>query len=148
MHLLAERQRSRVTRRCCTLQDRRTSGDVSFGECRVGSSGPAAPAGVVIEVRDRRARIVLRRAPWQWKPGRRGYTVHTTRHEEELIKITTVGAVLMGRRIGTRLVAGGNDGDLIDTDPEEAERLALELLERGGSIVRGNRFRSVVKVIS
>ena len=47
-----------------------------------------------------------------------------------------------------RLVAGGNDGDLIDTDPEEAERLALELLERGGSIVRGNRFRSVVKVIS
>ena len=94
VHLLAERQRSRVTRRCYTLPQahigrrvvRRVPGRLQRPR-RSGGSRDRSP--------HRRARIVLRRAPWQWKPGRRGYTVHATRHEKELIKITTVGAALM-----------------------------------------------------
>jgi 8-hydroxy-5-deazaflavin:NADPH oxidoreductase len=41
--------------------------------------------------------------------------------------VTIIGAGNMGRGIGTRAVAGGNDVEVIDRDPEEARKLAEEL---------------------
>jgi NADPH-dependent F420 reductase len=52
------------------------------------------------------------------------------------MKVTIVGAGNMGRGIGTRLVAGGNDVELVDRDPAEARALAEELqaaAKRGAS---------------
>jgi NADPH-dependent F420 reductase len=46
------------------------------------------------------------------------------------MKVTIIGAGNMGRAIGTRLLAGGHDVQLIDRDPDEADALAQEL---GGS---------------
>ena len=46
------------------------------------------------------------------------------------MKVTIIGAGNMGRGIGTRLVAGGNDVEIVDRDPDEARALADEL---GGS---------------
>lgn len=46
------------------------------------------------------------------------------------MKVTIIGAGKMGRGIGTRLVAGGNEVQIIDRDPAEARALAEEL---GGS---------------
>jgi 8-hydroxy-5-deazaflavin:NADPH oxidoreductase len=43
------------------------------------------------------------------------------------MKVTIVGAGNMGRGIGTRLVAGGNDVELVDRDPAEGRALADEL---------------------
>jgi 8-hydroxy-5-deazaflavin:NADPH oxidoreductase len=43
------------------------------------------------------------------------------------MKVTIIGAGNMGRGIGTRVVAGGNDVELIDRDPAEARALAKEL---------------------
>ena len=41
--------------------------------------------------------------------------------------VTIIGAGNMGRGIGTRLVAGGNDVKVLDTDPDQARALAKEL---------------------
>lgn len=41
--------------------------------------------------------------------------------------VTIIGAGNMGRGIGTRLVAGGNAVELLDSDADEAARLAAEL---------------------
>jgi NADPH-dependent F420 reductase len=46
------------------------------------------------------------------------------------MKVTIIGAGNMGRGIGTRAVAGGNDVEVIDRDPDAARSLADEL--RGG----------------
>jgi 8-hydroxy-5-deazaflavin:NADPH oxidoreductase len=43
------------------------------------------------------------------------------------MKVTIIGAGNMGRGIGTRAVAGGNEVQLIDRDPPEAQALAEEL---------------------
>jgi NADPH-dependent F420 reductase len=43
------------------------------------------------------------------------------------MKVTIIGAGNMGRGIGTRVVAGGNDVEIIDLDLEEARALAAEL---------------------
>ena len=51
--------------------------------------------------------------------------------------VTIIGAGNMGRGIGTRLVAGGNDVTILDTDPEEARQLAAELDQDGGAAVGG-----------
>lgn len=48
------------------------------------------------------------------------------------MKVTIIGAGLMGRGIGTRLAAGGNDVELIDNDFKQAESLAQELSGQGG----------------
>lgn len=48
------------------------------------------------------------------------------------MKVTIIGAGLMGRGIGTRLVAGGNEVEFVDTGPEQAETLAEELSGHGG----------------
>ncbi len=41
--------------------------------------------------------------------------------------VTIIGAGNMGRGIGTRLVAGGNNVTVLDNDPEQAKQLAEEL---------------------
>jgi NADPH-dependent F420 reductase len=46
------------------------------------------------------------------------------------MKVSIIGAGNMGRAIGTRLVAGGHEVEIVDRDPAEAEALAQEL---GGS---------------
>jgi 3-hydroxyacyl-CoA dehydrogenase len=45
--------------------------------------------------------------------------------------VTIIGAGMMGRGIGTRLLAGGTDVELIDKDPASAGRLAQELTGQG-----------------
>lgn len=45
--------------------------------------------------------------------------------------VTIIGAGMMGRGIGTRLLAGGTDVELIDKDPASAGRLAQELAGQG-----------------
>jgi 8-hydroxy-5-deazaflavin:NADPH oxidoreductase len=50
------------------------------------------------------------------------------------MKVTIIGAGNMGRGIGTRLVAGGDDVELIDHDLEDARRLADELNAHGDGI--------------
>jgi NADPH-dependent F420 reductase len=51
------------------------------------------------------------------------------------MKVTIIGAGNMGRGIGTRVVAGGNELQIIDRDPEDAQALASEL---GGSVTAGS----------
>jgi 8-hydroxy-5-deazaflavin:NADPH oxidoreductase len=48
------------------------------------------------------------------------------------MKVTIIGAGNMGRAIGTRAVAGGNDVEVLDRNPEDADALAQEL---GGAAV-------------
>lgn len=43
------------------------------------------------------------------------------------MKVTIIGAGTMGRGIGNRLVAGGNEVELTDREPKRAEALAHEL---------------------
>jgi 8-hydroxy-5-deazaflavin:NADPH oxidoreductase len=43
------------------------------------------------------------------------------------MKVTIIGAGNMGRGIGTRLVAGGHEVEIVDRDPGEAQALADEL---------------------
>ena len=43
------------------------------------------------------------------------------------MKVTIIGAGNMGRGIGTRIVAGGHDVEIVDRDPAEADALAQEL---------------------
>jgi NADPH-dependent F420 reductase len=45
------------------------------------------------------------------------------------MKITIIGAGNMGRGIGARMLAGGNDVEVIDHDPSEARQLARELAD-------------------
>ncbi|HET9731402.1 MAG TPA: NAD(P)-binding domain-containing protein [Acidimicrobiales bacterium] len=45
------------------------------------------------------------------------------------MKVTIVGAGNMGRGIGSRMVAGGNDVELVDQNPEDSRTLAEELGE-------------------
>lgn len=45
------------------------------------------------------------------------------------MKVTIVGAGNMGRGIGTRMLAGGNEVEVLDHDPAEARALAEELGE-------------------
>ena len=47
------------------------------------------------------------------------------------MRVTIIGAGNMGRAIGTRLVAGGDDVELIDHDPEDARALADEFNAHG-----------------
>lgn len=50
---------------------------------------------------------------------------------EEML-VTVVGAGMMGKGIGTRLVAGGNDVEIIDSDSEHARAVAGDLAALGG----------------
>jgi predicted dinucleotide-binding enzyme len=48
------------------------------------------------------------------------------------MKVTIIGAGNMGRGIGTRAVAGGHEVEIIDNDPEEAAKIAVENPGREG----------------
>lgn len=62
------------------------------------------------------------------------------------MRITIIGAGNMGRGIGTRAVAGGNDVEIVDRDPDEARKLAEEL---GASAVEpGGRIGGEVVVVA
>jgi NADPH-dependent F420 reductase len=56
------------------------------------------------------------------------------------MKVTIIGAGNMGRGVGTRVVAGGHDLEILDRNPAEAQKLADELgggataLDSGGAI--------------
>jgi 8-hydroxy-5-deazaflavin:NADPH oxidoreductase len=50
------------------------------------------------------------------------------------MKVTIIGAGNMGRGVGTRVLAGGNELQIIDRNPEDAHALAAEL---GGSVTAG-----------
>ncbi len=43
------------------------------------------------------------------------------------MKVTNIGAGNMGRGVGTRVVAGGHELEILDRDPAEAQKLADEL---------------------
>jgi 8-hydroxy-5-deazaflavin:NADPH oxidoreductase len=70
------------------------------------------------------------------------------------VQVTVIGAGNMGRGIGHRLVAGGNDVTIVDRDPEEAGRLAEELraAAQGGATVEaegpGAELRGEVVVLA
>ena len=59
------------------------------------------------------------------------------------MKITIIGAGLEGRGIGTRLVAGGNDVELIDADFEAAHTAAEELSAHGAGSATANDAGSI-----
>jgi NADPH-dependent F420 reductase len=64
------------------------------------------------------------------------------------MKITIIGAGNMGRAIGTRAVAGGNDVEIIDKNPEDARSLADELGERVGAVEPGGPIGGEVVVLA
>jgi 8-hydroxy-5-deazaflavin:NADPH oxidoreductase len=70
------------------------------------------------------------------------------------MQVTVIGAGNMGRGIGHRLVAGGNDVTIVDRDPEEAGRLAEELraAAQGGATVEaegpGAELRGEVVIVA
>lgn len=68
------------------------------------------------------------------------------------MKVTIIGAGRMGRGIGTRVVAGGNDVEVIDTDPEDAHALVEELEGHGEAsataIESGARINGEIVVLA
>jgi 8-hydroxy-5-deazaflavin:NADPH oxidoreductase len=64
------------------------------------------------------------------------------------MKITIIGAGNMGRGIGTRLVAGGNEVQLVDRDPAEAQALAAELGDAASAAAQDDAFDGDVVVLA
>jgi NADPH-dependent F420 reductase len=64
------------------------------------------------------------------------------------MKVTIIGAGNMGRGIGTRLVAGGNEVQLVDRDPEEARALAAELGDGATASSPGDEITGEVVVLA
>jgi 8-hydroxy-5-deazaflavin:NADPH oxidoreductase len=65
--------------------------------------------------------------------------------------VTIIGAGGMGRGIGIRLVAGGNDVEYIDSDPQEAAALAEDLAGHGNASAAaapGGRINGDVVVLA
>src|SRR5215211_7435904 len=56
----------------------------------------------------------------------------THEREEADVRVTIIGAGNMARGVGTRVVAGGHELEILDRDPKEAQKLADEL---GGKVV-------------
>ena len=64
------------------------------------------------------------------------------------MRVTIIGAGNMGRAIGTRAVAGGNEVELIDRNPEDANALAQELGEAASALEARSPFGGEVVVIA
>jgi 8-hydroxy-5-deazaflavin:NADPH oxidoreductase len=64
------------------------------------------------------------------------------------MKVTIIGAGNMGRAIGTRAVAGGNEVEVLDRNPEDANALAQELGEAAVAIDREAPFGGELVVIA
>jgi NADPH-dependent F420 reductase len=63
-------------------------------------------------------------------------------------RVTIVGAGNMGRGIGTRAVAGGNDVEIVDRDPMEARQLAAQLGGGATALEPGARFGGQVVIFA
>jgi 8-hydroxy-5-deazaflavin:NADPH oxidoreductase len=63
-------------------------------------------------------------------------------------RVTIVGAGNMGRGIGTRVVAGGHQVEIVDRDPAEAQQLAKDLGGSATALDPGSRFGGEVVVFA
>jgi 8-hydroxy-5-deazaflavin:NADPH oxidoreductase len=68
--------------------------------------------------------------------------------EEDRMKVTIVGAGNMGRGIGTRVVAGGHQVEIVDHDPADAGQLAAELGGSAAALAPGAPFGGEVVVFA
>jgi 8-hydroxy-5-deazaflavin:NADPH oxidoreductase len=64
------------------------------------------------------------------------------------VRVTIIGCGNMGRAIGTRAVAGGNEVELIDRNPEDATALAQELGDAASALDAQNPLGGEVVVIA
>jgi 8-hydroxy-5-deazaflavin:NADPH oxidoreductase len=64
------------------------------------------------------------------------------------VKITIIGAGNMGRAIGTRAVAGGNDVEVIDRNADDANAVAQELGESAVALDQGGQFGGEIAVLA
>jgi hypothetical protein len=64
------------------------------------------------------------------------------------MRVTIIGAGNMGRGIGTRVVAGGHEVEIVDRDPAEAQRLAEELGESASALEPNAGFGGEVVVFA
>ena len=64
------------------------------------------------------------------------------------MKVTIVGAGNMGRGIGTRVVAGGHDVEIVDRDPADSGALAAELGGSASALDPGAPFGGEVVVFA
>ncbi len=64
------------------------------------------------------------------------------------MKVTIVGAGNMGRGIGTRVVAGGHEVEIVDRDPTEAGALAAELGGSTSAVDPGATFSGEIVVFA
>jgi predicted dinucleotide-binding enzyme len=64
------------------------------------------------------------------------------------VKITIIGAGNMGRAIGTRAIAGGNEVEVLDRNPDDAKALAEELGESAAAIDQDAPFGGEIVVIA
>jgi NADPH-dependent F420 reductase len=64
------------------------------------------------------------------------------------MRVTIIGAGNMGRGIGTRVVAGGHEVEIVDRDPAEAQRLAEELGESATALEPNAGFGGEVVVFA
>ena len=64
------------------------------------------------------------------------------------MRVTIIGAGNMGRGIGTRLVAGGHEVELVDRDPAAAKALAEELGASATALEPGAPFAGEVVVFA
>jgi 8-hydroxy-5-deazaflavin:NADPH oxidoreductase len=63
-------------------------------------------------------------------------------------RVTIVGAGNMGRGIGTRVVAGGHQVEIVDRDPADAQQLAEDLGGSAAALDPGSRFGGEVVVFA
>jgi 8-hydroxy-5-deazaflavin:NADPH oxidoreductase len=63
-------------------------------------------------------------------------------------RVTIVGAGNMGRGIGTRVVAGGHQVEIVDRDPADAQQLAEDLGGSATALDPGSRFGGEVVVFA
>jgi 8-hydroxy-5-deazaflavin:NADPH oxidoreductase len=64
------------------------------------------------------------------------------------VKVTIIGAGNMGRAIGTRAVSGGHEVEIVDRDPQEAEKLAEELGGSATALDQGAPFGGEIVVFA
>jgi 8-hydroxy-5-deazaflavin:NADPH oxidoreductase len=64
------------------------------------------------------------------------------------MKVTIIGAGNMGHGIGTRVVAGGHQAEIVDHDPAEAQRLAADLGGSATALDPGTPFGGEVVVLA
>jgi 8-hydroxy-5-deazaflavin:NADPH oxidoreductase len=64
------------------------------------------------------------------------------------VRVTIIGCGNMGRAVGTRAVAGGNEVELIDRNPEDANALAQELGVSASALDAKSPFGGEVVVLA